>query len=207
MSLCVFHIFVETRFSLTLKLIFQPFVTHQMSLCVFHIFVERRFSITLKLIFQPFVTHQMSLCVFHIFVERRFSLTLKLKFKPFCDQPDVTSCSSHFRWNTVLINPQIEISTFLWPTKCHFIFFIKKSKQKSFHHIWKPLHRNHLNFFRMSLLWIDVKMISVFGIALKFQKFCMKTTPCQTFLHIASSPNPNWIFGGMIKLRAIKNIW
>jgi hypothetical protein len=33
-------------------------------------------------------------------------------------------------------------------------------------------------------------MISVSGIALKFQKFCMKTTPCrknQIFLHIASS--------------------
>ena len=48
----------------------------------------------------------------------------------------------------------------------------------------------------MSLLWIDVKMISVSRIAMKFQKFCMKTTPCQTFLHIASSPNPNWILGG-----------
>jgi hypothetical protein len=31
----------------------------------------------------------------------------------------------------------------------------------------------------MSLLRIDIKMIVVSGIALKFQKFCMKTTPCQ----------------------------
>jgi hypothetical protein len=43
-------------------------------------------------------------------------------------------------------------------------------------------------------------MISVSRITLKFQKFCMKTTSCQTFLHIASSPNPNWTLGGMIKL-------
>jgi hypothetical protein len=51
-------------------------------------------------------------------------------------------------------------------------------------------------------------MISVFGITLKFQKFCMKTTPCQTFLHIASSPNLIWILGGMIKLKGNqKNIW
>jgi len=50
------------------------------------------------------------------------------------------------------------------------------------------------------LLWIDVKMISVSGIALKFQNFCIKTTPCQTFLHVTSSPNPNWTLGGMIKL-------
>jgi hypothetical protein len=71
-----------------------------------------------------------------------------------------------------------------------------KSKIKNFHHFWKPLHWNHLNFFRTSLLWIDVKMISVSGIALKFQKLCMKTTPCQTFLHIASSLNLNWTLGG-----------
>jgi hypothetical protein len=70
---------------------------------------------------------------------------------------------------------------------------------------WKPLHRNHLNFFRKSLLWINVKMISVSGIALKFQNFCMKTTPGQTFLHIASSLNPNWI-GGMIKLEGNKKL-
>jgi hypothetical protein len=33
-------------------------------------------------------------------------------------------------------------------------------------------------------------MISVSGIALKFQKFCMKTTPYQTFLHISLIPKP-----------------
>jgi hypothetical protein len=67
---------------------------------------------------------------------------------------------------------------------------------KSFHHFWKPLLMNQLNFFRMSMLWIEIKIIFVFEIALKFQKFCMKTTLCQTFLHIASSPNPNWTLGG-----------
>jgi len=59
---------------------------------------------------------------------------------------------------------------------------------------------NHLNFFRMSLVWIAIKIIYVSRIALKFQNFCMKTTPCQTFFHIASSPNSNWTLGGMIKL-------
>jgi len=74
------------------------------------------------------------------------------------------------------------------------------SKTTCFYHIWKHLHRNHLNFFRMSLLWINVKMISVSGIALKFQNFGMKTTPGQTFLYIASSLNPIWTLEGMIKL-------
>jgi len=102
-------------------------------------------------------------------------------------------------WIPVLCNHQIKSWTILTnQTSLH--IFAKSKTKKSFHHFWKPLHRNHLNFFRMSLLWIDVKMISVSGIALKFKKFCMKTTPCQTFLYIASSLNSIWILEGMIKI-------
>jgi len=71
-------------------------------------------------------------------------------------------------WTLVLWNPQIKSETFLTNQMSLHIFI--KSKTKIFHHIWKPLHRNHLNFFKISLLWINVKIIFVSGITLKFQK-------------------------------------
>jgi hypothetical protein len=45
-------------------------------------------------------------------------------------------------------------------------------------------------------------MISMSGIALKFQNLYMKTTPCQTFYHIFSYPKKTQFerLGGMIKL-------
>jgi len=150
----------------------------------------------------------MSLRVLHIFVETRFSLTLKLKFKPFCDQPDVTSCSSHFRWNTVLINPQIEISTFLWPTKCHFIFFIKKSKQN----VLITSENLSIGIIWISSEWVCFESMSKWFLFVeklwnsKNSAWKQLLVNNQTFLHIASSPNLIWILAGMIKLGAIKNI-
>jgi len=44
---------------------------------VLHIFVERRFSLTLKLKFQPFMTNQMSLHIFHQNKNKKFPSFLK----------------------------------------------------------------------------------------------------------------------------------
>jgi hypothetical protein len=57
----------------------------------------------------------------------------QIDISTFCDQPDVTSCSSHFRRKTVLINPQIEISTFCDQPNVT-SYFSPKIKTKSFHH-------------------------------------------------------------------------
>jgi len=105
----------------------------------------------------------------------------QIEISTFCDQPDVTSCSSHFRWKTVLNNPQIDISTFCDQpdvTLCSSLFH--QNKNKNFSIISKNLSIGITWILsEWVLLWIDVKMISVRGIALKFQKFCMKTTPCK----------------------------
>ena len=80
--------------------------------------------------------------------------------------------------------------------------YFHQKQNKSFYHFWKHAYRNHLNFFRTSLLWINVEMIFVSVIALKFQNLCMKTTLCQTFYHIVLFPKKTQFehLGGMIKL-------
>ena len=100
---------------------------------------------------------------------------------------------------TFLNNPQIEISTLCDQPNITSYFF--KTKKKGFHHFWNLSIGITWIFFRMSLFWIDVKMISVSGIILKFQEFCMKTTLCQTYLHITLSSNLIWILASMIKRR------
>jgi hypothetical protein len=104
-------------------------------------------------------------------------------------------------WRPVLCNPQINFEPFFCQPNVN---FYHQKQNKKFSSLLKPLNRNQLNFFRMSLLLIDVKMISMSGIALKFQKFCMKTTPCQKpnlpSYSLIPKENPIWILGGMIKL-------
>jgi len=101
-------------------------------------------------------------------------------------------------WKLVLWNPQI-----LNPFDQSNITSLDQKQYKNFSTLMQTYPWESLKVFRISLFWTNIKMI-FFGIALKFQKFFVKTTLCKqpNLLPYSLIPkeNPIWTLGDMIKL-------